>query len=315
MAFLDNSGDIILDAVLTDLGRKRLAEGNGTFKITKFALGDDEIDYTLYDKNHASGSAYYDLNILQAPVLEAFTNNMSSMKSRLLSYSDNDLLYLPVILANTNEQAFYTGLNSYIVLVDQATVAHFTTNNSNGAVNTLDDGIINGYEPANAAHYVVADQGLDTTELSANKTLNEYNSSLVETQYTIFIDNRLGDIRRPSTSTSGEFGYSSLDDDNIASYLVGDNDGSGIVFQPGTGGSVVRGPLGTRLQFRIGASLDLQSSTFLFNQLGTDGTTTITSGGEDLASGEYKYIDSTVRITGDNTGFTLDLPIRFVKKN
>ena len=45
MAFLDNSGDIILDAVLTDLGRKRLAEGN--FRITQFALGDDEIDYSL----------------------------------------------------------------------------------------------------------------------------------------------------------------------------------------------------------------------------------------------------------------------------
>ena len=76
MGFLDNSGDIILDAVLTDLGRKRLAEGN--FQITKFALGDDEIDYGLYDKNHPSGSAYYDLEILQTPVLEAFTNNMSS---------------------------------------------------------------------------------------------------------------------------------------------------------------------------------------------------------------------------------------------
>ena len=47
MAFLNNSGDIILDAVLTDEGRKRLALGDGTFKIAKFALGDDEIDYML----------------------------------------------------------------------------------------------------------------------------------------------------------------------------------------------------------------------------------------------------------------------------
>ena len=54
MGFLDNSGDIILDAVLTDLGRKRMAEGN--FNITKFALGDDEINYQLYDKNHPSGT-------------------------------------------------------------------------------------------------------------------------------------------------------------------------------------------------------------------------------------------------------------------
>ncbi len=64
MAFLDNSGDIILDAVLTDTGRHRLARGDGSFRIAKFALGDDEINYTLYDKTNASGSAYYDLNIL-----------------------------------------------------------------------------------------------------------------------------------------------------------------------------------------------------------------------------------------------------------
>ena len=70
MGFLDNSGDIILDAVLTDTGRMRLAKGDGSFNIVKFALGDDEIDYGLYDKNHPSGSAYYDINILQTPVLE-----------------------------------------------------------------------------------------------------------------------------------------------------------------------------------------------------------------------------------------------------
>ena len=50
MAFLDNSGDIILDAVLTDLGRKRMSQGN--FRVAKFALGDDEINYKLYNPNH-----------------------------------------------------------------------------------------------------------------------------------------------------------------------------------------------------------------------------------------------------------------------
>ena len=48
MAFLDNSGDIILDAVLTDAGRARLAKGDGTFNVTKFALSDDEINYQQY---------------------------------------------------------------------------------------------------------------------------------------------------------------------------------------------------------------------------------------------------------------------------
>ena len=97
MAFLDNSGDIILDAVLTDTGRYRLAKGDGSFKIVKFALGDDEINYGLYDKNNPSGSAYYDLEILQTPVLEAFTNNASSMQSRLISIPRTNLLYLPVM--------------------------------------------------------------------------------------------------------------------------------------------------------------------------------------------------------------------------
>ena len=60
MGFLDNSGDIILDAVLTDTGRKRLARGDGSFNIAKFALADDEINYGLYNKNNASGSAYYE---------------------------------------------------------------------------------------------------------------------------------------------------------------------------------------------------------------------------------------------------------------
>ena len=95
MAFLDNSGDIILDAVLTDTGRARLAKGDGTFKITKFALGDDEIDYSLYNKAHASGSAYYDLEIMQTPLLEAFTNNTSSMKHKLISLPRTNLLFLP----------------------------------------------------------------------------------------------------------------------------------------------------------------------------------------------------------------------------
>ena len=70
MAFLDNSGDIILDAVLTDTGRMRLAKGDGRFRIAKFALGDDEIDYGLYNKNHPSGSAYYGEAIEDLPQME-----------------------------------------------------------------------------------------------------------------------------------------------------------------------------------------------------------------------------------------------------
>ena len=97
MSFLYNSGDIILDAVLTDAGRERLAKGDGSFKITKFALGDDEINYATYNRNDPRGTPFYDLEILQTPVLEAFTNNTSTMKSKLITITRNDVLYLPVL--------------------------------------------------------------------------------------------------------------------------------------------------------------------------------------------------------------------------
>ena len=122
MAFLDNSGDIILDAVLTDHGRKVLAKGDGSFQITKFALGDEEINYTLYNSTHASGSAYYDIEILQTPCLESFTDNAASVKSKLISYDSLNLLYLPVIKVNQlNVASKMHTSGAFIVAVDQET--------------------------------------------------------------------------------------------------------------------------------------------------------------------------------------------------
>jgi hypothetical protein len=313
MGFLDNSGDIILDAVLTDLGRKRLAEGNGSFKIAKFALGDDEIDYGLYDKNNTSGSAYYDINILQTPVLEAFTNNMSSMKSRLTSIARNDILYLPVIKPNTTGD---TATNSqfsstYLVLADQTTVNTLST----GGNNELLDGQLNGDVPANGNNGLQTDQGLDTLELSPNSVIAQ---DLLETQYFVQIDNRLGFIAGPGTNanTTEALGFTpvSIDDDNIATYIFTLDDDSNVVTRIGEGEpSSIRGPRGTSVRFKIGASLDMKTSAFLFNQLGSTGTTTITGNGGNLAS--YKFIDSTVRISGVSTGYSVDLSVRFVKQS
>ena len=57
MGYLNNSV-ITVDAILTKKGRELLARGDGSFKITQFALADDEIDYTLYNPSHPSGSAF-----------------------------------------------------------------------------------------------------------------------------------------------------------------------------------------------------------------------------------------------------------------
>ena len=73
MGFLDNTS-ITVDAILTKKGRELLAAGDDSFKITQFALADDEIDYNLWDTAHPNGSNYYGAVIENMPILEAFTD-------------------------------------------------------------------------------------------------------------------------------------------------------------------------------------------------------------------------------------------------
>ena len=82
MGYLNNAV-VTVDAILTKKGRELLARGDGSFKITQFALADDEIDYTLYNPDHASGSAYYGQAIENMPLLEAFPDETQVMKYKL----------------------------------------------------------------------------------------------------------------------------------------------------------------------------------------------------------------------------------------
>jgi len=79
MGFLNNT-IVTVDAILTRKGRELLAKNDGSFKITQFALADDEIDYTMYNPNHPSGSAYYGQAIDNMPLLEAFPDETQAMK-------------------------------------------------------------------------------------------------------------------------------------------------------------------------------------------------------------------------------------------
>jgi len=312
MAFLDNSGDIILDAVLTDTGRARLAKGDGTFKITKFALGDDEIDYSLYNKSHASGSAYYDLEIMQTPLLEAFTNNTSSMKHKLISLPRTNLLFLPEIQLNTVFDAntsMVTGVSelngTFVCAVDKKTEDTLIANSN------LSDGkgILKGENSQSGAR-VRVDQGLDTQQIPPSMTLDP---DLVETSYIVQIDNRFGRIISSTSLTPASVSY--IDDDNIASYYfsfgseieyVSQNSETNVSVQ-----QVIDGPRGTFLEFKIQSSLELNTSTHLFTTLG--GSSVVTPTTDQSPVPTYYYIDSHVRVTGATTGRSVDIPVRFVK--
>ena len=84
MGYLNNSV-VTVDAILTTKGRELLAKNDGTFRITQFALADDEIDYTLYNPNHPSGSAYYGEALQNMPLLEAFPQETQVMKYKLVT--------------------------------------------------------------------------------------------------------------------------------------------------------------------------------------------------------------------------------------
>lgn len=88
MGFLNNTS-VTVDAVLTKKGRELLARGQDEFKITKFALADDEVDYRLWDTAHPNGSNYYGAVIENMPLLEAFVDENQILRYKLVSLPKN----------------------------------------------------------------------------------------------------------------------------------------------------------------------------------------------------------------------------------
>lgn len=84
MSYL-SSTSVVVDAILTKKGRELLSRNDGSFQITQFSLSDDEIDYTLYNPNHPSGSAFYGEAIEAMPILQAYPNDQEIMKYKLIT--------------------------------------------------------------------------------------------------------------------------------------------------------------------------------------------------------------------------------------
>jgi hypothetical protein len=315
MGFLDNSGDIILDAVLTDLGRKRMAEG--TFTITQFALSDDEINYGSYNPDHPSGSAYFDLEIIQTPILESFTNNTSTMKSRLLTLDNNaNFLYLPVILENSLPfDSKRHASNTFLVAVDRKTQVNREDQDKPDAVGVGRDGngnrqgVLYGKDPTGANAAIMLHQGINNENMPRNQSLE---SALVEDTYVIQIDGRFGEIVTTQGQPIGSIN-TTQDDDGFLFYTVSsdlEEDRTGVVTNLNTQSeSVLLGSRGSKVEFKIKASSVLTDNESFFDRYGFS----IASGDSDLGTKACKAIDSIIRVTGLKTGFSIDIPVRFIK--
>jgi len=333
MGFLDNSGDIILDAVLTDLGRKRMADGN--FQITKFALGDDEIDYTLYNANHPSGSAYYDLEILQSPVMEAPTKIPNAIKYGLLSITRNDLVYMPTLEVNEKLEGksllkeggvFYLAANA-------ATHENLLSNNSGKSNRFLQP---NTNSPTFA---IVVESGIASDQRQS--TLENRNASIVQTglldlNFEVKFDNRF--IAGPRTLVNGKLANDS--DNNLQMRLdtfAAQSGASSLDFienystamargipneiarrgasATGENYSQFKGPRGSVTALTFSPSLEINAEGIttpsyytLYGRAGQSASSLGLSG-----ASTYDIIDTTVYVRGMASGTQLQIPLRIIR--
>jgi hypothetical protein len=144
MGFLDHStNNIIVDAVLTDLGRQALAKNDGSFNVYQFALGDDEIDYSIIQQfGRTIGKEKIEKN---TPIMEALTAGSLALKNRLLSVSNEFLTHLPVL-----ELSLSAGNNQTLISLQRNTASGTgTTKNLTATVSSktgvgIDQDLIDG---------------------------------------------------------------------------------------------------------------------------------------------------------------------------
>jgi hypothetical protein len=137
MAIL-NPTTITVDAILTTKGRELLARNDGSFKITQFALADDEIDYTLYNPTHPSGSAFYGEAIENTPVIEAFPEDSQIMRYKLVTLP-RGTSKLPVINLGYTSISLKQGASLTITPQTLNYLGATSTFESNGYVATIAD--------------------------------------------------------------------------------------------------------------------------------------------------------------------------------
>lgn len=308
-SFLQNHGDIILDAVLTDYGRKLLAKGDGSFNISKFAFADDEIDYTLFEPEKDSFTN--DAKIMETPIMEAITNNAASMKSPLISLSADNILFMPVMKLNTYQFAtgsfnsFFTG---FVIPVDNSNVDTMRTSRylTHDLSATFLEGVLN-----NGNREIVIDHGLDSDKLNKNESLRDRYRMMYETQFNVYVDNRFSSVGKNNNGSLSSIMPMSVDDDNVAIYKITDqtiSNGMGFVADIPTNDSTpIRGTKGTRTSFTLIPNLDLTATDTLFNKYGK--IAKLKAGTTD----EFHTIRSFITIEGINTGCSIEIPVLFAK--
>jgi hypothetical protein len=162
MAIL-NPTVVTVDAILTTKGRELLARNDGSFQITQFSLADDEIDYTLYNPNQPSGSAFYGEAIEAMPVIQAFPNDTQIMRYKLVTLP-RGTSRLPVVSIGYNTIILKQGASLTITPQTLNYLGATSTFEANGYVATIADiRLLSSFQGTGITTTTVGQPGLNTT--------------------------------------------------------------------------------------------------------------------------------------------------------
>tara|TARA_B100000029_G_scaffold398687_1_gene397224 strand:+ start:236 stop:1216 length:981 start_codon:yes stop_codon:yes gene_type:complete len=322
MAFQDKCGTIVIDAVLTDIGRQKLARGN--FRISKFALGDDEVDYSLVVDN--AGTWELPNN---PPILEAFGTQCGAIKFGLLNLPRTDVLYLPIFKSNQiieNAAKKYGGF--YYLSVNKETTDKLKTD-----IGSIEYVLENDKADAN---FILVESGIDNPDNSINqssigKERFITNLGLMDDYVFLYCDGRL--ISKVLSNREDSFFRNDAAGNLYSDFLIME-DTIKISIDPtfenfetyyiktvnneiyddftSSISSIVDGPRGMAVafNFKVNNRMINDSNSERDERYVTFGKVSETLFG---GSNKYDYIDTGILVEGSSTGMQQTIPLRIIR--
>ena len=330
MSKLANDGTPFLDCVLTNEGRRLLAEGN--FNVTKFGLGDDEVNYILYDNT----SNTPDSNILRLPTDEACTDAQVALQHHLVSFNQQDLTYLPraAVVTTTDggndEVAAGENAGFRVLLTDQASVDKFTNAGvalPAGYQQAVYGGSIAASAPSEGG--VVIDCGVIQGGIPGYDRYNKP-AEFQEQYFIVQLDDRFLQLLVPATAFQAGQGSSKIttanpassvgiDDQNIRTYEIVTSLASDTTFFKNLdplAASPVNGCFSaprTYLKFDPTAVMKTNTQAWTSGRFPTQRITNWFSNVNAAMAGDADVLDTTWKIIGGLTGVVATGYLRMIK--
>tara|TARA_R110000787_G_scaffold99506_1_gene204097 strand:+ start:2089 stop:3150 length:1062 start_codon:yes stop_codon:yes gene_type:complete len=349
MAYNDTSDSIIINATLTEKGKKLLSRGR--FKVAKFALGDDEIDYSLYRPDTRDEADYFPA-LLNTKIFEAYKNKNKNIQFGLDSH-DSGILYLSTEVIEELEPNLHANLEYLPVLKLNNKLSYSPTLRDDRYYVSVNDETtrkviesVTSFKFLQANNYdtvkIVVESGIDQSPIPptiTNRQEKIIKTFLLDKDFYVYADNRFVStvvgIQQSSeflNFTSGEkiinfstgkesvaisleseFEYFATYPLKTIQNLLFDEEAT----TPDTRSykySALPGPRGSVSALNIKVDNELKvNSTGTRDSRFTDYGTIDNYLFSEMTTSKFDYIDTTIYLVGGTTNARLQVPIRIIR--